>query len=98
MRKIKRFEPLSVMKMGAICYGALGVLEGAIFSVVFSVVPFPENAAHPLPAFFRVLFSGLSIVLFPVLFAFIGAVLGGIGAAVYNVAARFVGGIVVEVE
>lgn len=98
MKMVKRFDPLSVMKIAAICYGALGLFEGAIFSIVFTLMPFGgANAAH-LPRFFGLIFGGLSIVFFPIMFAIMGAIIGGIGAAVYNVAARFVGGIQVEVE
>jgi hypothetical protein len=98
MRKIKRFEPLSVMKIAAICYGIVGLLEGAIFSVVFSIIPLAGHDGQRLPRFFGVLFGGFSIIFFPILFAVMGAVGGGLMAAVYNVAARYVGGIAVEVE
>jgi len=40
----------------------------------------------------------LSIVFFPLLFAVLGAILGGLGAVFYNLSARFVGGIEVELE
>jgi hypothetical protein len=98
MRKIKRFDPLSVMKIGAICYGALGLVEGAFISVIFASVPFPDTGSHPLPWFFRPLFSGFAIVFFPLFLAVVGALGGGLGAVIYNVSARYVGGIQVEVE
>jgi len=98
MRKIKKFEPLSVMRIAAICYGVLGLLEGAIFSIVFSLAPMASAGEHPMPRWMGLLFGGLSIVFFPILFALMGAIMGGLGAVVYNVSARFVGGIAVEVE
>lgn len=98
MKMVKRFDPLSVMRIAAICYGAIGLLEGAVFSIVFSIVPFGGNNAAHLPRFFGLIFGGLSIVFFPIMAAVMGAIIGGLGAAVYNVAARFVGGIQVEVE
>ncbi|MGH9713533.1 MAG: hypothetical protein ACRD5M_09575 [Candidatus Acidiferrales bacterium] len=98
MRKIKRFEPLSVMKISAICYGAMGLLEGAIFSLVFSIAPLKGHGGEPLPRFMGLLFGTLSIVFFPIFLGAMGAIMGGLGAAVYNVSARFVGGIQVEVE
>lgn len=98
MKMVKRFDPLSVMRIAAIWYGCLGIFEGAVFSIVFTLIPFGgRNAAH-LPRFFGLIFGGLSIVFFPILFAVMGAIIGGLGAAVYNVSARFVGGIQVEVE
>jgi hypothetical protein len=98
MKQIKRFEPLSVMKIAAICYALLGLMEGAIFSVVFSMVPFAGQDAPQFPRFFGLLFGGFAIIVFPVMFAVIGAIFGGLGAVVYNVSAKYVGGIRVEVE
>jgi hypothetical protein len=98
MRRIKKFDPLSVMKISAICYSALGLVEGVIFSVMFSIIPIAGHDGQRMPRFFGVLFGGFSIILFPALFAAIGAIGGGLMAALYNVAARYVGGIAVEVE
>jgi hypothetical protein len=98
MRIIKKFEPLSVMKIAAICYSILGFVEGAIFSVVFSIIPVTGHDGHSLPRFFGILFGGLSIIFLFIIFAVMGAIGGGLMAAVYNVAARYVGGIQVEVE
>ncbi|HEY7826380.1 MAG TPA: hypothetical protein VIC00_06115 [Candidatus Acidoferrales bacterium] len=98
MKMVKRFDPLSVMRIAAICYGCLGIFEGAIFSVVFTLLPLSVREGTHLHRFFPLIFGGLSIVFFPILFAVMGAIIGGLGAAVYNVSARFVGGIQVEVE
>jgi hypothetical protein len=98
MRIIRKIDPLSVMKIAAICYGAIGLIEGAVFSVVFSLVPLTGHDGRQIPRFFGVLFGGFSIIFFPILFAVMGAVGGGLMAAVYNVVARYVGGIQVEVE
>ena len=46
MRKIKKFEPLSVMRIAAICYGAIGLLEGALFSVVFQLFRLPARTTN----------------------------------------------------
>jgi hypothetical protein len=98
MRRIKRFEPLSVMKIAAICYSIIGFVEGALFTVVFSIVPLTGHSGVRLPRFLGVLFGGFSIIFFPIIFAVMGAIGGGLMAAVYNVASRYVGGIEVEVE
>lgn len=98
MRKIKKFDPLSVMRISAIGYGVLGFLEGAIFSVVFSLAPMAVAGQQQVPRWMGLLFGGLSIFVFPILFGLMGAIMGGLGAVLYNVSARFVGGIAVEVE
>lgn len=97
MRQIKKFEPLSVMKMFGMAYGALGIVEGALFSVMFAVLPMA--APDPkMPRLLGLLFGGLAIVFCPILFGLMGAVSGGLGAVIYNVSARYVGGIQVETE
>jgi hypothetical protein len=99
MREVKRFEALSVMKIAAIGYAVLGLLEGVIFSIVFSIAPFAATLGAPkLPRFFGLMFGGLSIIFLPIFFAVAGAIGGGLSAAIYNVAARYIGGIQVEVE
>jgi len=98
MRKIKRFEPVSVMKIAAIGYAILGLIEGAIFAVVFSAMPFASPDSPGFPRALGPLFGVGSLIFFPIMFAVIGAIFGGLGAVIYNVTARFVGGIQVEVE
>lgn len=98
MRKISKFEPLSVMRIAAIGYGVMGLLEGAMFSLVFWLIPMANPGHKNLPPWFGLVFGGLSIVFMPILFAIIGAISGGLGAVIYNVSAKYVGGIAVEVE
>jgi hypothetical protein len=98
MRKIKKFEPLSVMRIAAIVYAAIGLLEGAMFSLIFSTIPFAASNGQHFPRIFGILFGGFSIIFFPIIFAVIGALGGGLGAVIYNLSARYVGGIEVEVE
>jgi hypothetical protein len=98
MRKIKKIEPLSVMRISAIVYAAIGLLEEAMFSLIFSTIPFAASNGQHVPRAFGILFGGFSIIFFPVIFAVIGAIGGGLGAVIYNVSACYVGGIEVEVE
>lgn len=96
MRTVKRFEAFSVMKIAALCYAVLGLFEGALFSLVFSVIPLAQEAK--VPPFFGFLLGGFAIVFFPICFAIVGAIFGGLGALIYNLGARVVGGIQVEIE
>ena len=98
MRKISKFEPLSVMRIAAIGYGAMGLLEGAFFSMMFALIPMADARHQTMPRWMGLAFGGLSIVFMPILFAIIGAISGGLGAVIYNVSAKYVGGIAVEVE
>jgi hypothetical protein len=93
MKVVKRFEPISVMRIAAICYAVLGVFEGAIFSIFFATIPFAGKTGQATPRFLGPLFGIFSIFVFPFLFAAIGAIAGGLGAVIYNVSAKYVGGI-----
>jgi len=97
MRMVKRFEPISVMRIAAICYAVLGALEGVIFSIFFATIPFAGKTAGEIPRFLGPLFGVLSIFVFPFLFAAMGAITGGLGAVIYNVSAKYVGGVEIEV-
>lgn len=98
MRTIKKFDVLSVMRISAICYGLMGLLEGAILSAVFLVMPMASPAQQQMPPWMGALFGGLSVIFFPILFGLMGAVIGVLGAVIYNGSAKYVGGIQVEVE
>jgi hypothetical protein len=98
VKTIRRFDLISVMKIAAICYALLGLIEGAIFALVFSIVPLAGPESPNFPKFFGVFFGFGALILFPILFAVMGAIGGALGAVVYNLSARFVGGIQVEVD
>jgi hypothetical protein len=94
MRKIKRFAPLQLGKMLAVLYGAMGLLIIPFFLVIPLV-------AGRLPQQQRVgvLALGAGFAFFvPVIYAVMGFVIGVVGAWVYNLVARWIGGIEVEVE
>jgi hypothetical protein len=86
------------MRIAAICYGAIGLLEGALFSIIFSIIPFAGSNDQHMPRIFGLFFGAFSIIFFPILFAVFGAIGGGLAAVTYNVLALYVGGIEVEVE
>ena len=98
MRTIKKFEVLSVMRVSAICYGAMGLIEGAFLSGIFVMMPMAATSQQRLPPWMGVAFGGLSVVLLPILFGLMGAIIGALGSVIYNVSAKYVGGIQVEVE
>jgi hypothetical protein len=98
MSIVKRIEPLSAMRVAGILYAALGLVIGAMFSLIFVTMgSFPMNGQAALPFPFRILFGGLAVVLLPVFYGVMGALMAGLGAALYNLVARWVGGIEVEV-
>lgn len=93
-RRIKRIAPLQLGKMLAVLYGIMGLLFMPIF-LIMSLV------STQLPAGQRsgMMALGMGFALFmPVMYAVMGFVLGALGALIYNVVAKWIGGIEVEVE
>jgi hypothetical protein len=88
MAQLKRLGPLSVAKVQAILMAFIGLIEGAIFAALGSLMPAEAGFG----------FGALSIVIFPVLFAVFGFLFGALSAWLYNVVAGWVGGIEVEFE
>jgi hypothetical protein len=94
-RRIKRFAPLQLGKIMGLTYGLMGLLFCPVFllaAVFGSHVPNQQHA--PLMMAFG---TGFAIAM-PFIYGAIGFVFGVIGAFIYNLMAKWVGGIEVEVE
>ncbi|MDB6095317.1 MAG: hypothetical protein JWM32_2879 [Verrucomicrobia bacterium] len=92
-RRIKRIAPLQLGKMLAILYGIMGLLGIPFFLIMTAV-------ASQLPSEQRtgVMAMGAGFaIFFPVIYAVLGFIFGIIGAFIYNIVAKWVGGIEVEV-
>jgi hypothetical protein len=93
-RRIKRISPLQLGKMLALLYGIIGLvaIPFLLFMATMSAQLPPEQRG-PLMA------MGAGAALFaPILYAMVGFVIGVIGAVIYNVVAKWVGGIEIELE
>ena len=93
-RTLKRIAPLTAGKLLALFYGAMGLLFVPFFLMMSAF-------SSQMPTAQRGVFAamGVGFALFmPVLYAAFGFIGGVIGAALYNLAAKLVGGIEVEVE
>jgi hypothetical protein len=94
IRRIKRIAPLQLGKMSGLLYGLMGLLFIPIFLIMSAV-------ASQLPAPQRVGMMAFGVgfaVAMPLIYGVMGFVIGVIGALVYNVVAKWIGGIEVEVE
>jgi hypothetical protein len=96
---IKRVGAMSVAKIAAILYAGIGLIIGAIFSLV-GMAGMAAGLARDQPggAFLGAFFGVGAIILFPVLYACIGFVFTLIGAALFNLAAGITGGVEIEVQ
>ena len=100
MMTIKRFDVLSAGCMWAILSVAMGLIVGILYAIFLSIFfAIAGNMSSELSGF-----GGLGIGLvwlicvigFPIIYGIFGFVGGIIGAALYNVFARWIGGIKVE--
>jgi hypothetical protein len=104
MVEVKRVDILSVAMVVAAIYGVLGLVFGIIFACiwVFASATFIGIMAD---AGFDATggIGGIAIaigyaVCLPIIYAIMGFIGGAIAAAVYNLVARFVGGIKLELS
>lgn len=91
-KRIKRIAPLQAAKITAILYGAMGLLFIPFFLIMsaFSTqLPAEQRAGMMIGG------VGFAIAA-PLLYAAMGFVVGAVGALIYNLIAKWVGGLEVE--
>jgi hypothetical protein len=93
-RKIRRIAPLQLAKMLGVLYGLLGLLFLPLF-LLFTVLGSSATEEHRM-GFAAV---GVGFALFiPFMYAALGFVFGIVGAAIYNVVAKWIGGVELDIE
>jgi len=93
-RRIKRIAPLQLGKMLAVLYGILGLIFIPFFlfmTALTSQIPAEQRTGIVAMG------AGFAICA-PILYAIMGFIIGIIGAFIYNLVAKFIGGVEVEVE
>lgn len=98
-RRLKSISPLSLGKILGLLFACLGLLFVPFFLLFALIAPhLPHASGNPgvagLPFVFGV---GLALMI-PIFYGVLGFLQGVIGAAIYNLLARWIGGIEVEVE
>ncbi len=93
-KRLARISPLQLGIVLAVLYGLLSLIVFVPMGLLFSGHHSVGSATSATPAF---PFSGIFLLAMPVLYAIMGFISGVIGAAVYNVVAKFTGGIEVTV-
>jgi hypothetical protein len=93
---VKRVGPLSCAKICGLLNAVMGLLIGAIFSLVSMVIGSVSQEAGG--QFFGVLFGVGAVVVLPIFYGCMGFVVTLLAAALYNFAAGIVGGIEIEIE
>ncbi len=94
MHIIKSVGVLSVAKIMGAVYGVGGLLFLPIFLLVGLVSSIVGGRDHPFGAL-----AGLAMgIMYPILCGVMGFLTGAIGAALYNLAAKWIGGIQLELH
>jgi len=89
---IRKINVLSLAKVQAIMGIAIGLILGAIFTII-SIL---KNASYQ--GNYDLIFGKPSIIVLPILYGLFGFLGGIIGAIIYNTISRFVKGIDIVVE
>ncbi len=101
MAVIKRIDVGSAFKVGLVVYAFLGLFIGLIvagLSLIAGSLGSLASGGIVGPRAFGAGFGFASIIIFPILYGVIGGVVLSIVAALYNLAAGWVGGLQVDVE
>jgi len=101
--RIKKFGVLSVAKIQGLIGLVIGLIIGVIYGLfiiaysVFGGAMLGGDAGRALGGSGVLVGIGLMIAM-PILYGVIGFIGGAIGAVIYNIFARIVGGLEIEVE
>jgi hypothetical protein len=93
---IRRVDPLSCAKIAGLLYVVLGLVFGAMFSMLATLGVFGGNT--PTAPVFPMMFGAAAIVVLPLFYGCMGFVTALVGAFLYNLVAGVVGGVEVEME
>jgi hypothetical protein len=94
MRVLKHVGVMSFAKIMGVVYGSLGLIFAPLFLLIGLAGSLAGQNKTPFAGVFGVVFA----ICMPVLYGVMGFIFGAISAFVYNLAAKWVGGIEVEVE
>ena len=95
---INRVGPLSVAKLAGMLYAILGLIFGAIISLIALAGGMAANADEPGAGTAGVIFGAGAVIVLPILYGCLGFVMTLLTAALYNVTARIVGGVQIDVS
>ena len=100
--RIQKIGIGSAAKLSGAMYAAAGLIFGFIFALAAlfgaGFAQMAANEGDAPPAFLGAIFGVGAIILLPLLYGFMGLVIGAISAALYNLFARMVGGLEVELQ
>ncbi len=93
---ITRVNVVSVAKVAAVLYAGLGLLSGALFSLIGMVGLTSAMSGTEGGAFVGLLFGAGAIIVMPIVYGIFGFIGSFIMALLFNVAVGMTGGIEIE--
>jgi len=97
-QRIKRIAPVQLGKMLAVIYALLSLIF-VPFILMFGAIASTMHKTPGAPPFPAMLGLGMGFMIFmPVIYAIMGFIGGALGALIYNLVAKWLGGIEVEME
>lgn len=90
--RLQRIAPFSAAKLGAVIYGAFGLIFGAIFSLA-SVIGAAASTLGGVEGTWSLLFGVGAVIVLPIFYGGVGFLAMALGALIYNLAASWVGGL-----
>jgi hypothetical protein len=93
MAVVKRIGPGSAFKVGAAVYALLGLIIGALFSVIGMVAG--AAMSNSVPGF-GMMFGAGAIIILPICYGIGGGIVAAITALIYNLVSGWVGGLEVD--
>lgn len=96
---LKSINPVSLAKIWGILYAIIGLIVGAIFAMIaFFASAVGSGLDQDIPPFFGMFFGAGALIMMPIFYGILGFIAGLLGALIYNVIAKTVGGIEIELE
>ena len=94
MAVLKRVGQFSALKVGFVVCAALGLIAGLMCSgFAFAGFPFGLEARMG----FKGIFALIPLIVCPLFYGVIGAIITFLGALIYNLASRWTGGLEVDI-
>jgi hypothetical protein len=101
MTTVKRIGPGSAFRIGVVTYAIMGLLLGifvAFISMAAGTLGSLGQSAAPGAKLFGFGMGFGAIIFFPICYGIIGGIFAAIGAVIYNLVARWVGGLEVDIS
>jgi hypothetical protein len=101
--RIRRLGILSVAKMYGLLLFIMGFIFGVIYGLVFivfgaAIALGPRSESSALGGVSTVVIGLLIMIGVPIFYGLLGFIMGALMAAIYNLVARFAGGVQIELE